>query len=106
MSGEKLSNKEYNEKLEENLINTIDYIDKKSIKTNDKKSIFWLIIGIVGVCLSQFIFNDYEISDYVIVVSIILVMYSIKRLFMKYKLVRRILAIVLLVLCIISLFLN
>jgi len=106
MSGEKLSNNEYNEKLEENFINTIDYIDKKNIKTNDNKSIFWLIIGIIGVYLSQFVFNDYGISDYIIVVSMILVMYGIKRLFMKYKLVRRVVAIVLLILCIISLFLN
>jgi len=106
MSGEKIPNKEYNEKLEENFINTIDYIDKKNIKTNDNKSIFWLIIGIIGVYLSQFVFNDYGISDYIIVVSMILVMYGIKRLFMKYKLVRRVVAIVLLILCIISLFLN
>ena len=44
MSGEKISNKEYNEKLEENIINTIDYIDKKNIRNNDLKSIFWLTI--------------------------------------------------------------
>lgn len=40
MSGEKINNKEYTEKLEENFINTIDYIDKKNIKTNDKKVFF------------------------------------------------------------------
>ena len=39
MSGEKISNKEYNEKLEENIINTIDCIDKKNIRNNDFKSI-------------------------------------------------------------------
>ena len=57
MSGEKLSNKEYNEKLEENFINTIDYIDKKKNNSNDLKSIFMLITGIVGIILSQFIIS-------------------------------------------------
>lgn len=106
MSGEKINNKEYTEKLEENFINTIDYIDKKNIKTNDKKSVFWLIIGITGVCLSQFIFNDYEIKDYLTIVSLILIIYSIKRLFIKYKWIRNLVAILLVILCIITLILN
>ena len=106
MSGENINKQEYNQKLEENLINTIDYIDKKNIESNDKKSIFLLIIGIIGVCLSQLIFNDYDSSDYLIVVFTILSIYSIKRLFMKYILVRRIVAIILVIICILSLFLN
>lgn len=106
MSGEKINNKEYTEKLEENFINTINYIDKKNIKTNDKKSIFWLIIGITGICLSQFISNNYEIKNYLTIICMILTIYSIKRLFMKYKWVRKIVAILLVVLCIITLILK
>lgn len=106
MSGEKISNKEYNEKLEENLINTIDYIDKKNNKDNDLKSIFLLVIGITGIFLSQFIFNDYEVQNYLNVVCTILAIYSIKRLFMKYKWVRKIVAILLVVICIGALVLS
>ena len=106
MSGENINKQEYNQKLEENLINTIDYIGKKNIESNDKKSIFLLIIGIIGVCLSQLMFNDYDSSDYLIVVFTILSIYSIKRLFIKYMLVRRIVAIILVIICILSLILN
>ena len=106
MSGEKIDNKEYNEKLEENIVNTIDYIDKKSVKTNDIKSIFWLVIGIVGVCLTQFIFNDYKTQEYLTMVCMILIIYSLKRLFRKYCWVRKIVAILLFVLCVLVLILN
>ena len=106
MSGENIDEQKYKQKLEENFINTIDYIDKKNIESNDKKSIFLLIIGIIGVCISQLIFSDYNSSDYLIVVFTILSIYSIKRLFMKYILVRRIVAIILVIICILSLFLN
>ena len=71
-------NKEYTKKLEENLITTIDYIDKKNKNTNDIKSIFYLIIGITGVVLSQFIFNDYELQSYLTLICMILSIYGIK----------------------------
>ena len=35
MSGENINKQEYNQKLEENLINTIDYIGKKNVESND-----------------------------------------------------------------------
>ena len=106
MSGEKIDYKEYNEKLEENFINTIDYIEKKNVKTNDIKNVLMLFVGIIGVCLSQFIFNDYEVQNYLIVISMILVTYSIKQLFMKYKWVKRIVAILLVIVCLLTLMLN
>lgn len=106
MSGEKINNKEYNEKLEENIINTIDYIDKKNVKSSNIKIISLLIIGIIGICLVQFIFNDYELKNYITVISMILVVYSVKGLFMKYRLARRIVAILLTVICILVIVLN
>ena len=106
MSGEKINNKEYNEKLEENIINTIDYIDKRNVKSSNIKIIILLIIGIIGICLVQFIFNDYEVQNYLIVISMILVTYSIKQLFMKYKWVKRIVAILLVIVCLLTLMLN
>ena len=105
MSGEKISNKEYNEKLEENIINTINYIDKKNIQNNDLKSIFWLTIGIIGILLSQFVFNDGELQNYLNVVCMIIAIYSIKRLCLKHKIIRKIIAIILVIICILALML-
>lgn len=106
MSGEKISNDEYYEKFEENIINTIDYVDKKSIKSNDVKNIVMLLVAIIGIYLSQFIFNDYENQNYLNVVCMILAIYSIRRLFIKYKWARKIMAIILVVICIILFILN
>jgi len=105
ISGENLNNKEYNEKLEENIINTIDYIDKKNIKSDDRKSILLLVIAIIAISLSNFIFNTYEGYEYLVVVGMILAIYSIKRFFMKYLWVRKVIGLVLFILCILSLFL-
>lgn len=100
MSGEKIDNKEYTKKLEENLITTIDYINKNNKNTNDIRSIFYLIIGIIGIVLSQIIFNDYEFQSYVTLISMVLSIYGIKQLFIKYKVVRKIVAILLLIICV------
>lgn len=52
LSGEKINNSQYSYKLEENFINTIDYIDKKNNKHNNLKSICffcccdsWALLG-------------------------------------------------------------
>jgi len=94
ISGEEINNKEYSEKLEENFINTIDYIDKKNEKPNILRSIFLLIVGILGVLLSQYIFIDSELKNYLTVICMILGVYIVKDLFIKYKLARRITAII------------
>lgn len=46
ISGERLDKKEYKDKLEENIINTINYSDKKIKKT---KNIFKVILGILSI---------------------------------------------------------
>ena len=84
ISGENLNNKEYNEKLEENIINTIDYIDKKNIKSDDRKSILLLVVAIIAISFSNVVFNTYEGDEYLVVVGMILAIYSIKRFFIKY----------------------
>ena len=106
LSGERLEKKNYQEKLEENFINTIDYIDKKNVKSNTIKSIIWLVIGIIGIVLSQFLFNDYELQNYLNIVCMILIIYSIKQLCMRYMLARRIIAVVLIIICILALILT
>ena len=49
LSGKRLDKKNYQEKLEENIIKTIDYTDKKIKKTNN---IFKIIISIIVIILS------------------------------------------------------
>ena len=49
MSGEKINNKEYTEKLEENFINTINYIDKRNNMITTRKSICLLVIAMIGI---------------------------------------------------------
>jgi len=102
MSGEIISKKEYNEKLEQNIINTIDYIDKKYIYNNDIKSIIWLLIGILAMIISSLFINKYEVSNYINIVSLILIIHSLKRLCVKHKLVRKIIACILFIISLIS----
>ena len=106
MSGEVIDNREYTDKLEENFINTIDYIDMRKNNSSDIKSIFLLVVGILGLCLSLFIINNVEVVNYLNVVSMILIVYSIKRLFIKYRIARRIVGIVLVVICGLMIILN
>ena len=106
MSGEEINDKDYNEKLEENLINTIDYIDKRNIHNNSKNSILFLIIGIVGICLSNFLIKDIEANNYINIISLILIVYSLKQLVIRYKLARKIVAILLLIICFLVIILN
>lgn len=105
LSGEKINNSQYSYKLEENFINTIDYIDKKNNKHNNLKSICFFVVAIVGLCLARVIFND-EVEKYLTVICMVLAVYSIKQLFIRYRLVRRIVAIFLLIICFVALFLN
>lgn len=61
LSGERISKEEYQEKLEENIVNTIDYSKKEIEKEKIKKSYIIMIIGaIIG--LSAFIMFDPESS--------------------------------------------
>ena len=52
LSGARLDNKNYQEKLEENIINAIDYSDKKIKKT---KKIFKIILSIILIFIVAFI---------------------------------------------------
>ena len=53
ISGEKLSKEIYQEKLEENIINTIDYTNKKVIAKNNYIGIILIIFGILIVITSM-----------------------------------------------------
>ena len=100
LSGENVEEEDYKDKLEENFINTIVYVDKKNTISNDKKSVVWLIIGILMVCLSQLLLNDYNIQSTINMIGLVLVVFSLKRLCLKYKLARRLLALLLVIIAI------
>lgn len=102
LSGEKIDNKDYANKFEENIINTIDYVDKKNNRNNDVRNLILLFLGIIGIFLAQFIIKDKELINYVLVICMIMVVYSFKQLCIKYKIARRILAIILIIICILS----
>ena len=72
MSGEKIEDSDYKNKLEENLINTIDYVDKKKGKKIDVKNISLLLLGILGLYLGNLGFNDIELQNYVNIICMIL----------------------------------
>ena len=99
MSGEVIADKEYGEKLEENIINTIDYVNKKNINTS--VCIVYLIVSILGFVITQFVIGYNELQNSLSLVFMILMIYSIKQLFIKYVFVRKMVAVILLVLCII-----
>ena len=102
LSGEKIDNKDYANKFEENIINTIDYVDKKNNRNNDVRNLILLFLGIIGIFLAQFIIKDKELINYVLVICMLMVVYSFKQLCIKYKIARRILAIILIIICILS----
>ena len=103
MSGEKLNNKEYNEKLEENIINTIDYIDKKNNYNTNKKNIILLIIGIIGHILVQLLCKEVEAQQYLSIVCMIISLSGLVQLTRKYLFVRRIISIIIFTICIVLL---
>ena len=60
----------------------------------------------ITVFLSQFVFTDYELQNYLTVVSMILMIYGIKQLFINYILARKIVALLLIIFCIIILIIK
>jgi len=56
ISGEKVKQEEYQEKLEENMISTIDYANKKVNEKNNKIGILFLIFGLLVVFAAMTIF--------------------------------------------------
>ena len=56
MSGEKLSKEKYQEKFEENIVNTIDYSNKKIRKSNTSTAILFLVFGLAIIVSAIMIF--------------------------------------------------
>ncbi len=56
LSGEKVEKEKYQEKLEENIINTIDYSNKKVIEKNNFTGVLLVILGILCTIIAMSIF--------------------------------------------------
>lgn len=106
MSGEIVDNKRYNETFEENVINTIDYIDKKNNKREDSKNIGLLIAGCVGILVSLLFLKENNVKDIMVVFAMILSIYGLNGLVTKYDFVKKIVIILVAISCIISLYFN
>lgn len=106
MSGEIVDNKRYNETFEENVINTIDYIDKKNNKREDSKNIGLLIAGCVGILVSLLFLKESNVKDIMVVFAMILSIYGLNGLVTNYDFVKKIVIILVAISCIISLYFN
>ncbi len=94
LSGEKISKEKYQEKLEENIVNTIDYSTKKSTKYNQTISLLFIIFGLFIIITAIMIFPSESSwgSIYSIVGNIIFII-GISKLTNKMKISHRLLLI-------------
>ena len=100
LSGEEITDEDYNDKLEENLINTISYVENKDKNINLIKAIILIILSVIGIVLNNIFVNDIESKNYINIVCLIVLIYYLKHLAIKYKLFRRIMALILVIVCI------
>ena len=56
LSGERIKKEEYQEKLEEHILRTIDYTNQKVAEKNQKISMLWIVFGVLLVLASMTIF--------------------------------------------------
>ena len=100
LSGEEITDEDYNDKLEENLINTISYVENKDKNLNLIRTIILLFLSVIGIVLNNIFVNDIESKNYINIVCLIVLIYYLKHLSIKYKLFRRIMALILVIVCI------
>ena len=65
LSGEELNEKEYQKRLEENIINTINYDKERNHKKQKNISVLLIILGIIISFCSMFVFKDEHIMCFV-----------------------------------------
>jgi transcriptional regulator with XRE-family HTH domain len=102
ISGEKIEDKNYKEKLEENIINTIDYMDKKKTKDNENKTL--IILSIITICLgiAAWITKDMEFEVHINLVALTLAVCVFKRLVIRNLWLRKLLIFILISLWILT----
>ena len=91
LSGEKVEKEQYQEKLEENILNTIDYINKKVNEKNNLLGILLIAFGIICSFTAMSIFpSDSSWGSVYSVFGIIVSIVGINKLTKKQKLWKRI----------------
>ena len=92
LSGEKVEKEKYQEKLEENIINTIDYSNKKVIKKNNSIGLLLVIFGILCTITAMSIFpSDSSWGGIYSVFGVIISLIGICKLTNKIKYWKRLL---------------
>ena len=81
LSGEKVEKEKYQEKLEENIINTIDYSNKKVLEKNKSIGMLFIIFGILCTISAMSIFpSDSSWGGFYSVVGVIISLIGISKL--------------------------
>ena len=92
LSGEKVEKEKYQEKLEENIINTIDYSNKKVIERNNSIGVLLVIFGILCTITAMSIFpSDSSWGGFYSVFGVIISLIGICKLTHKIKYWKRLL---------------
>lgn len=100
LSGEKLSKEKYQEKFEENIVNTIDYSTKKVNKYSGLISIIIIIFGLFISISAIMIFpSESSWSSIYSVFGIIIFMIGILRIMSKIKWYKRLLFMIIIFMC-------
>ena len=103
MSGEIISKDKYQEKFEENIVNTIDYSTKKINKYNNIIGLILIIFGLfISMSAVMMIKSESSWSSIYSVLGIIIFTIGISKILSKVKLIKRLILITIIFICSIS----
>ena len=106
MSREKIKVENYNNKFEEDIVNTIDYIDKKNNKNRNFMSVSFIVSGLMFTIFSLISLADSAMKDFITVVGMMFAIMGINQLANKYSYLKRIVLLFIMALCILSIALT
>lgn len=103
MSGEEITKEHYQEKFEENVLNTINYVSKQNDKKENIINIGLLLIGVLFTIISLIFFDRGEVQDISTVIGMMVAIFGLNRLSSKFSYVKRLIILLIAASCIISL---
>lgn len=80
LSGEKVDRDQYSSSFEENIVNTIDYIDKRNVKNNTIVNILFVVIGFVLIICSFFVLGESLSNGIMNVIGLMVMISGLNRL--------------------------
>lgn len=91
LSGEKINNGEYQEKLEENIVNTIDYTSKKINDKNYLIAMIFIVFGVLLILTAMTLFpSESSWGSFYSIVGVLISLIGINKLIKKLSFVKRI----------------